>query len=331
VPRLQTGGVVTMTANNDARHRPVSDVDRMRADATRAAQVRELTTHPDVVALQVEKVRRQVDGLIWAGLLLGLAFTMVNVQTFAAAGAVVASLAWIAAWLLDPMVSLVLIAVLRAEQVTARWQVDTGPWVRRTKVFAFAATYVMNTWVSWSHLDAAGIVLHSVPPLLVYCAAETGPVLRDRLTEAVLRAARTVAPPTTTTAPGTVPVAVPALVGETFTNTDVDGPANTTASVPEPTPALVREQRSRKPANRRRPATVKPSRKLLADYVAEAREHHTPGVVVTPAWVRGVCPDIGRGTSTAVAAALNTDRQDDDLIHDIAGEQREPVLEGVTT
>ena len=35
----------------------------------------------------------------------------------------------------------------------------------------------------------AGIVLHSVPPVMVYLAAETGPILRDRLTEAVIRAA----------------------------------------------------------------------------------------------------------------------------------------------
>src|SRR5881398_935018 len=92
-------------------------------------------------------------------------------------GAVFGSLPWCSAWLLDPMVSLVLIAVLRAEQVTARYQVQTGVWVRRTKVFAFAATYVMNTWQSWTALDVAGIVLHSVPPILVYLAAETGPVL----------------------------------------------------------------------------------------------------------------------------------------------------------
>ncbi len=132
-------------------------MDKLRQDASDAAERRALQTHPDVVALRVERIRSQVDGLMWAGLLLGLAFTMVNVQTFAAAGAAVWSLAWVAAWLLDPMVSLVLVAVLRAEQVTARYQVPMqdvgiGPWVRRTKVFAFAATYAMNTWQSWARL-----------------------------------------------------------------------------------------------------------------------------------------------------------------------------------
>jgi hypothetical protein len=119
------------------------------------------------------------------------------------------SLAWIAAWVLDPMVSLVLVAVLRAEQVTARYQVDTGLWVRGTKVFAFAATYVMNTWASWQALDPSGIVLHSVPPFLVYCAAEAGPILRDRLTEAVLRAARMTSLATATAEQATNPAATP--------------------------------------------------------------------------------------------------------------------------
>ena len=117
-----------------------------------ASQVRALSTHPDVVALRVESIRTQVDRCMWIGIVLGLAFTMVNVQAFAARGAVLWSLPWFAAWLLDPMVSLVLIAVLRAEQITARYQVfDDTRWISRTKRFAFAATYVMNTWSSFLH------------------------------------------------------------------------------------------------------------------------------------------------------------------------------------
>jgi hypothetical protein len=59
-------------------------VARLAADAADAARVRALTTYPDVIALRVEKVRAQVDALLWAGIVLGLAFTMVNVQAFAA-------------------------------------------------------------------------------------------------------------------------------------------------------------------------------------------------------------------------------------------------------
>jgi hypothetical protein len=309
------------------RSTPLSKVDKLRQDAADAAGVRAFQTHPDVVALRVESVRSQVDTLMWVGIVLGLAFTMVNVQTFAAGSAAPFTLAWFAAWLLDPMVSLVLIAVLRAEQVTARYQVATGLWVRRTKVFAFAATYVMNTWASWQVLNPAGIVLHSVPPVLVYCAAEAGPTVRDRLTEAVLRAARMAATapggavhePTSAATPA--PFAEPSVNGQpaAFMNPVTGGPLNgaVTESVNgADTPTRpVRERRA--PARR----TSKPAgktagrRKLRADYVADARAAWTPGIDVTPAWVRQVT-DCSRGMSSQVAADLNAapDQQHSDPI-----------------
>jgi hypothetical protein len=164
---------------------PLTRAQRLAQDAATAAEVRAYQTHPDVVALRVERVRSQVDRLCWSGITLGLAFTMTNVQTFAAAGSSAWSLPWLAAWLLDPTVSVVLLAILRAEQVTARYQVRTGPWVRRAKWFTLAATYVMNTWASFAAGSLAGIVLHSVPPLVVFVAAEAVTDLRGKLTDAV--------------------------------------------------------------------------------------------------------------------------------------------------
>ncbi|MGH3629699.1 MAG: hypothetical protein ACRDRL_19960 [Sciscionella sp.] len=139
-------------------------------------------------ARSVEATRRQVDRLCWSGIMLGLAFTMSNVQRFAAAGAPAWSLPWLTAWLLDPMVSLVLLAILRAEQVTARHHLHTGGWVRAAKWFTLAATYVMNTWAAYAHGSAATVVLHSVPPLVVFVATEAVTDLRDTLTHATTTA-----------------------------------------------------------------------------------------------------------------------------------------------
>lgn len=136
----------------------------------------------------VERVAVQVDRLCWTGILLGLAFTMTNVQQFAAAGARPWSSPWLGAWLLDPMVSLVLLAILRAEQVTARYQVRTGGWVRGAKWFTLAATYVMNTWQAFAERSPALVVLHSVPPLVVFVAAEAVTDLRDKLGAAIMAA-----------------------------------------------------------------------------------------------------------------------------------------------
>ncbi|MFG1644907.1 hypothetical protein ACGFMK_31885 [Amycolatopsis sp. NPDC049252] len=276
-----------------AQHQPLTEADKLAQDAATAAKVRRLSNHPDVVALRVEKVRTQIDAVIWLGIFLGLAFTMVNVQSFAAAGAATWSLGWLAGWLLDPMVSLVLVAVLRAEQVTARYQVETGAWAHRTKWFAFLATYVMNTWKSWTHFDVAGVVLHSVPPVLVFLAAETAPVLRDKLTEAVMAAAGT------------------AFTGQPTTDALTTAPAPAEDSTGE-TPAPVTRPR-RRPA--RKPA-AKPARKLRGDYLADARAAWTPETEITPAWVRSVCPEISRGTSKNVA---------DDLIAETARPAALPV------
>jgi hypothetical protein len=200
-------------------------------------------------------VRTQVDRICWAGICLGLAFTMTNVQAFASAGSAPWSLPWLAAWLLDPTVSLVLLAILRAEQVTARYQVHTGPWVRAAKWFTLTATYVMNTWASYADGSLSRIVLHSVPPLVVFVAAEAVTDLRDKLTEAVLVAF-----------------------------TDAVHRAGRTVHEPHP----VGE------SNRRT---------SFAEYLQAARDAWTPGVVVTPAWVRQVT-GCSRGLSSRLAAAL---------------------------
>lgn len=281
-----------------------SRVDRLRSAAAQASQVRALSTHPDVVALRVESVRTQVDRCMWVGIVLGLAFTMVNVQAFAAQQAAVWSLPWLAAWLLDPMVSLVLIAVLRAEQITARYQVsDHTRWIGRTKRFAFAATYAMNTWASFVALDVAGIVLHSVPPLLVFCAAETAPVLRDRLTEAVLRAehaAIVAAPELAAGASQNLATATPAA--EMPPGSQPTETARDTATAAAGRSSTTRASRPRRKASK----PSKPGRKLLADFVADAMAAVEPGMspdAVTAAWARRVT-DCSTGLSPKVAAAV---------------------------
>lgn len=257
----------------DARHVPLTRAQRLAQDAAEAAEVRAYQTHPDVVALRIERIRSQVDRLCWAGIVLGLGFTMTNVQVFAAAGAAVWSLPWLAAWVLDPTVSLVLLAILRAEQVTARYQVRTGRWVRGAKWFTLAATYVMNTWSSWSAGSTAGVVLHSVPPLLVFVAAEAVTDLRDKLTDAVTAAVHA------------------AAVGPE-TRTVNGGHVGDTTSVHEP----VSGSDAGRPARRR----------TFEEYRKMARRAWSLDVEITPMWVRQVT-GCSRGLSSRLARVLTAD------------------------
>src|SRR6266567_5012708 len=284
-------------------------LDELTRKSREAAEVRSYQTHTDVIALRIERVRGWSAGLIWAGVVLGLAFTMTNVQQFAANGAPAGSLSWLSAWLLDPMVSLVLIGVLVAEQVTSRWELSTPRWAESTKWFALAATYVMNTWQSWSVLSASGIVLHSVPPLLVFTAVEGGPAMREALTKAVTRSLTAAGPDT----------AAPVVNGFVSTLTNPAGALHETdpvsvhepvrqqvsESVREPVPAPVREPGAQRSVKGRTPTRAKGSRGggrvLFADYLAIARDHLTPDVLtVTPAWCRQVT-GCSAGTSVRLA------------------------------
>ncbi|MGH3857462.1 MAG: hypothetical protein ACRDR6_29050 [Pseudonocardiaceae bacterium] len=298
-------------------HPPVSQAQRLAAEAATAAELRAYRTDPDVVALRVEHIRTQVDRLMWVGIVLGLCFTMTNVQQFAAAGAPVGSLAWWSVWLLDPMVSLVLLAVLRAEQVTTRYQVTTGVWPRVAKWALLSATYVMNTWVSWAAGSASGVVLHTVAPLVVVIAAEAVTDLQHALSECVQRAHTTAAhtqpePGAVNTSTPVRPVVAggvgehPAGVGDRFTGAAGERAqvhsVNRAAAVAGRAAGRVGEPR-RTPGKR---STGPVRRKLLADYLAEARAAWTAGVVVSPAWVRHVT-GCSRGLSPKVAAALNAE------------------------
>ena len=256
----------------------------------------------------VERVAVQVDRLCWSGVLLGLAFTMTNVQQFAANGARPWSVPWCTAWLLDPMVSLVLLAILRAEQVTARYGVRTGGWVRAAKWFTLTATYVMNTWEAFTTASPARVVLHSVPPLVVFVAAEAVTDLRDKLGAAV-SVARLADRPSTGE-----PVAF--MNATDRSQPDAVTPAPVTAvnaavnAAPAVAPAEVTSGNAtanRAPTNRaatdhdgqpRRPRTS------FAEYLALARNAWTPGTEITPAWVREVT-GCSRGLSSRLATTLN--------------------------
>ncbi|MGO1053269.1 hypothetical protein [Crossiella sp. CA198] len=265
--------------------------DQLLHDAREASRIRAHQTHPDVIALQVERIRTQVDRLMWTGIVLGLAFTMANVQHFAAGGAPRFSLPWLTAWLLDPMVSLILIAILRAEQIIAQYRLQTGPWVRRAKWATLAATYAMNTWSAWASGDGKAVLLHSVPPLVIFLAAEAITDLRDKLTAAVTHAFTTAA---TTSNPASITASTGAV------NTSTAKSMNTTATVHEQPAAGVHERQA--------DASRAPTRTRIrfADYLARAQQARTADTVITPAWVRQVTA-CSRGLSSRLAAALNSD------------------------
>jgi hypothetical protein len=138
----------------------------------------------------------------------------------------------------------------------------------------------MNTWSSYADGSLSRIVLHSVPPLVVFVAAEAVTDLRDKLTDAVHTAFMDAA-----------------RRSVVFT------------SVHEH-PTLVHEHQA--PVHEHAPDVQAPvRRRSSAEYLATARAAHRPGVVVTPAWVREVT-GCSRGLSSRLAATLAAELGDVD-------------------
>jgi hypothetical protein len=171
------------------------------------------------------------------------------------------------------MVSLVLIGVLMGEQVINRHKVQAGPWVRVTKWVALGCTYGMNTWQAWAAHDPAKILLHSVPPLIVVCAAEAVTDLRMSITKAVDTAYEAATARSQDQSP-MVPAPVPATVQDqspAVPATVLDGPQDHNQAVPAPVPATVQDHdeavlaesqdRSPKRSQARRRTTPKTSAK----------------------------------------------------------------------
>jgi hypothetical protein len=149
--------------------------EALLADARAAGTLRAYQNDPAVAALRIERTRDVLDRFGWAAIVAGLLFTTVNVANFINAGFV--------GWLVEPMIMGLLLVLLRGEQIAARYSEPSGSWVIGTRRGALVATYVMNTWESWGTLVPAQIIIHSLPPIAVFCAAEALAQQRATLTK----------------------------------------------------------------------------------------------------------------------------------------------------
>ncbi|WP_158717143.1 hypothetical protein [Streptomyces griseus] len=161
---------------------------------------------------------------------VALAFTATNVTLFAINHHISP---WIA-WLLDPMVAVALGAVLIVDGRLSEHGVQPSGWATGLRWFAGLGTWTMNCWASlWPagspfgvprQVDPAGLVLHSIPPVLLIVLAEAITyyrraildriaALRDQVDTVVERVeAPTVHPASTqpSTRPAPTPAAAPA-------------------------------------------------------------------------------------------------------------------------
>ncbi|MET9998849.1 extensin [Streptomyces microflavus] len=169
---------------------------------------------------------------------VALAFTATNVTLFAIDHHISP---WIA-WLLDPMVAVALGAVLIVDGRLSEHGVQPSGWATGLRWFAGLGTWLMNCWGSlWPagtpfgmprQIDPAGLVLHSIPPVLLIVLAEAITYYRRAILDRIAELRHQVDPvaervDTAPVHPTSTPAATPAPAGQ-------PGPA------PIPAPSLKR-------------------------------------------------------------------------------------------
>jgi hypothetical protein len=161
------------------------------------------------------RAARLMDAVLLVVALLTMSFSLQNIHDFARHHAVGDPIAWF----LAPAVDLALIAALVGDAVLSRRELSAGPWATRLRWYAGGATLTLNAWEAVASLDPAAIVLHVIPPTLLFVLAEAASPYRVRFAETVRLAADGVdtapaaaAAPAVDTAPAPAPEAAPAAV-----------------------------------------------------------------------------------------------------------------------
>ncbi len=94
-------------------------VDRRRRDAAEAAKLYTLDQAPQVKALRDRRMLARLNLAALVGLVLALGWSTHNVQPFAAGSSAPWSPGWIFAWLVEPVISIVLLTIVAAKAYCA--------------------------------------------------------------------------------------------------------------------------------------------------------------------------------------------------------------------
>lgn len=235
----------------------------------------------DLIAIRTAvPVRAARRGATWMDIallvvaLLVLGYSLGNIHGFAVRHGVGDPIAWFIA----PAIDIALGAALLSDSVLSRMNINVGVWGTVLRVYAGAATLGLNSWESWAHLNPAGIVLHTVPPVLLILLSEAAPAYRVALAESVRKAAEALIEQPTEEPieqPTEAPTEQPTSVVRSAPDLDTDRPART----PRPrrktgaVPPSVRETRVRRSmdeatADARRATSDWSTDRLTADAIA---------------------------------------------------------------
>lgn len=223
---------------------------------------------------------------------LALIYTCVNVTLFAVGHG---TEIWIA-WLLDPMVSIVLLTSLIVDGILGKWAEYAGGASLSAALlrwFAGLSTWSMNVWSSlwpdggfgWPHhMDVGEFWIHSIPPILLILLAEASTAYRRKI-ERIIKALASKGRPATASRPA----ATPRAATPTASQRPASAPAASAAS----------------------PASASPSQALPAPTVAASATPTRPPATAPASASAGSQP---KTTDTPTEAAAGNEARDLDEV-----------------
>ncbi|TQS44336.1 hypothetical protein [Cryptosporangium phraense] len=144
-----------------------------------------MTVTTPINVKSVERAGRAVNGALWVVFALVAYFSAGNVFELARNH----DTPWYVAWVLAPIVDVALFAAFNGDAFLARIGVHLGfGWPTILRIFTGGATWLLNTWQSLGvagPADPTGIVLHSIPPIVLVFLAESAPVYRAAFSRAL--------------------------------------------------------------------------------------------------------------------------------------------------
>jgi hypothetical protein len=132
------------------------------------------------VRAEAARVRR-ASQWIGAALWTVAAGAMVTAAATVTAWALAHGMDYRVAWMVDPLLSVALLAALLGEGVLARHGESGGAWPRVLRWGTGLGTLTANVWAPVQAGDTAGVVLHALAPVLLVILAEAAPRLRLRM------------------------------------------------------------------------------------------------------------------------------------------------------
>jgi len=175
--------------NNPALFRADSDkVIKERRRAAEAYKLHQLAADPARAALRDARARRAV-GILGGTLLIGaLGWSTANVQITVASSFTPASPAWWLAFLVEPVVSGVLLLIfgVRAYLAATKGVTIIDDKLRKCEIVALAITLTCNSWLYLpfvaNHFSFIELLVHSIGPVVAIMLVTVIPILWNYLT-----------------------------------------------------------------------------------------------------------------------------------------------------